>query len=801
MPSTLRIIALLLILGSPVAAQQPVHGIVRDHATGEPLAHAQVLIESGRSILSGPDGRFRFALLEGNRVALRVVRLGYAQWDTTLTAPPAEPLQVALVPVAEDMAGITVVGRGAGAIRRYPGATATLDQARLQAAAPLSAGDVLRTIPGIHLQDEEGMGLRANIGIRGLDPDRSRTVLVLEDGLPVALGPYGEPEMYYTPPIDRMSRVEVIKGSGSILFGPQTIGGVVNFVTPDPPATPGGRLALRVGSGGFGLAKAFYGGSWGQAGLAGTALHRRAQDLSGLEFTQTDLTGKVILRPTDRDAVGLKLGGYQESSNATYVGLTDSLYRADPDLHPAPNDRLRISRYAASASHERRWAGGTTLRTALYAYQTTRNWQRQDYSYADGGARLVFRNTTGNRNRSFEVLGIEPRLRGIAGSTVIEAGVRAHHEQARDQHINGGTGTSPTGEIRDDEQRSGTAFAAFLQTQWALGSTVSLTAGLRAEWFEFQRHLLRTRVRRTVSNPDGTTSVVRRPEDVDLVTRDQVADLIPGAGLRWHVSTAVELFAGVHRGFAPPRIKDALVYDDQVLPAGQQPGSPVSLQLDAERSWNTEVGVRAHPGPGIAVEATAFRLDFSNQIVEPSASAGSAAQARLANQGRTLHQGLELGVVVDWGARAGWPVRVETGLNWTWVDARFRGDRWLERSPGDTVNTARNRLPYAPEHLVNASLEISRGDRAGIRLEAARFSRQYADNFETVVPSSNGRNGLIPGAATGSASGWYQVPGTAVRATLAVRNLTGSRHIVSRRPEGIRPALPRLVQFGIELSY
>lgn len=65
----------------------------------------------------------------------------------------------------------------------------------------------------MHLVDEEGAGLRMNLSIRGTDPDRSRSVLVLEDGIPVALAPYGEPELYYTPSMDRMSGVEVVKAA------------------------------------------------------------------------------------------------------------------------------------------------------------------------------------------------------------------------------------------------------------------------------------------------------------------------------------------------------------------------------------------------------------------------------------------------------------------------------------------------------------------------------------------------------------------------------------------------------------
>jgi len=106
-------------------------------------------------------------------------------------------------------------------------------------------------VTGLHAVDEEGIGLRLNLGVRGLNPDRSRNILMLEDGVPISLAPYGEPEMYYTPSIDRMARLEVLKGSGSILFGPQTIGGVINYITPDRQQYPQAALthvSARTGS-------------------------------------------------------------------------------------------------------------------------------------------------------------------------------------------------------------------------------------------------------------------------------------------------------------------------------------------------------------------------------------------------------------------------------------------------------------------------------------------------------------------------------------------------------------------------
>ena len=804
MPQSIPVLLLLLATAAQTAAAQArafAQGRVVDAATGQPIAAAQVRVRPVYSVLTDIDGSFRLPGLPPGVHRVHVLRVGYAALDTALTIPGDTLLHLALSRRAEELGGITVIGRGEGAASRYAGASSIVQESRLRNTLPLSGSEVLRSVPGVHVQDEEGLGLRANIGIRGLDPDRSRTVLVLEDGLPVALGPYGEPELYYTPPIDRMSRVEVLKGSGSILFGPQTIGGVINYVTPEPPVLPSGRATLLAGSGRYRMGRVSYGGTWGGAGMMSSGFYRRADDIRGLLLRQTDVTTRLTFRPGPRDAVGVKLSIYDERSSSTYVGLTDSIFRADPDYVPAPDDRLRLRRYAAAATHERDLGAAGTLRTAVYVYQTTRDWQRQDYSYTPSGAGYMFLPSTGNRNRSFEVAGIEPRYRGRLGAAELEAGVRAHYERARDQHINGSTATSFSGEIRDDEIRDGVAFAAFAQTRLFLNDRLRLSPGLRLEYFQYDRRILRTRVRREISDPDGGVSTTRRPEDVDLRSGDDVVQLIPGLGLSWFGGPSWELFAGAHRGFSPPRIKDALLYDDETLPPGRQPGDPVSLQLDAERSWNLELGARLRPRPGIRLEATAFLLDFSNQIVEPSASAGSVAQAALANQGETRHRGFESVVAVDWGVLLGRSVRLETGFGWTAIDATFSADRFLVRAPGDTVNIRGNRLPYAPRHLLSGSVELGAEGRFALRLDALRVAAQFADNLETAAPGANGRTGLIPAHFVAGLSGWWRVPGTGLRAVGTLKNLFDRTYIASRRPEGIKPGLPRLLQLGLEAGF
>ncbi len=784
-----------------------IRGSVRILATGRTVPGAAVVVV-GTKLGATTDsvGAFVIAAIPPGRYDVEARRIGIAvvRQVVTVREGRASPVDFAVVEASTELVGVRVIGAPADALTRFAGSGSVVTARQLETQRPLSANEVLRALPGVHVQEEEGAGLRANIGIRGLDPDRSRTLLVLEDGVPVTLAPYGEPELYYSPPIERMERVELIKGSGSILFGPQTIGGILNYVTADAPATPRGRLFAQWGTGASQLQRAQYGGTWDNARATLNAFRRRTGDLGGLAHQAADVTTKFGFR-AGKDDFGLKLSVYDESSNATYVGLTDSLFRVAPYRHPAPNDRLRLRRYALTATHERALGGAgsraATFRTSAYAYQTSRNWQRQDYTYNATGNSLVFRNSTGNRDREFEVAGVEPRVRalwsalGLNGE--IEMGARAHVERARDQFVVGSSGTSRTGAIRDDEIRTGVALAAFVQNRMQITPALHVTPGVRFERFTFERNLLRMRVRRTT--PSG--SVTRDPEDVDIVSRDRVAEVIPGIGATWAPSERITAFAGVHRGFAPPRTKDAFVYEDPTLAPNAQVPSPVTLQLDAERSWNYELGARLQPARFL-LELTAFYLDFSNQIIEPSLSAGSVAQASLANQGQTRHRGVEAGFSLDIGKAFGAPFSLVASGNHTYVDAAFAGNRFLRTAAGDTVNIRGNALPYAPRSRQSVALQFEHPLGIDVRLAGLFVGRQFADNFETVTAAPNGRVGEIPAYRVYDATARAPLGGSAwPKLVLSVKNLTSATYIASRRPEGIKPGLPRLVSLGAEWAF
>jgi Fe(3+) dicitrate transport protein len=804
-------VVLLAVLGAVLVSIAPqdvggqsvtIRGVVREAETGAPLLDAQVrVLGTSLAVITDPQGRFRIPIPGAGTFAIEATRIGYLPERMTFSAGAGvHEVDFALAASPIRISEVAVIGTSRDQLARIPGSAEVVSASELMTRMPNSGNEVLRSVPGIHVQEEEGLGLRANIGIRGLNPDRSRAVLVLEDGIPVALNPYGEPELYYTPPIDRMERVEVVKGSGSILFGPQTIGGVINYVTPNPPATPGGRVTIDGGSGESLRAMVGYGGTWQNVGLHVGLLHRRVGDIGGMFAEVSDLTGKVGFRTGTRGSTSVKLSVYDEESNSTYVGLTEAMYREAPRRHPAPDDRLWIRRYAASVSHDQQLTPDATLRTNAYAYSTVRDWQRQNYQYAADGSEILFLPSTGNRNRGFEVFGIEPRVQwnhrlgGVASE--LDAGVRLQSEWAEDAFIEGSGPSTRTGVVRDFEERTGNALSAFLQNRFFVGDALQVTPGVRVERYSYERNILRTRVRR---QDPATGHVTRLPEDVDIRSGDDLFEIIPGLGITYGSNDRVVVFGGVHRGFSPPRVKDALIYSDPTVPVGVDPGEIVSLELDAERSVNVELGLRSALWPGLSIEATAFLLDFSNQIIPPSLSAGSVAQAQLANQGETRHRGVETALWADWGLLAGLPVSVRTEVKHTYVEAVFSADRFMI-SAGDTVNVRGNRLPYAPEHLWVVALGVEHPRGVQVRLDGVRVGDQFTDNFETRAASANGRNGLIPAYTVWNVSGSYRLP-AGITAYTTVKNLTDATYISSRRPEGIRAGLPRMMQVGLRLDF
>ncbi len=685
---------------------------------------------------------------------------------------------------------IEVIGRSEDVLADIPGSVFIVTAEEIDISQPLDAAEVMRRVPGLIAREDSGpVAMRLNVGVRGLNPDRSRSVLMLEDGLPISLAPYGEPEMYYSPQIDRMERVEVLKGSGQIAYGPQTVGGVINFVTPQPPSNKlRGEVDLEGGQRNVFHGRAMVGGSTRDqsAGWLLHYLHKQGDGFRSFYYDLDDVQAKFTLKPSDRHTLSFRVGLYDEKSNSTYLGLTTPMFEQDPNQNPVSTDLLGVRRQSGSINHTYVASPNAVWNTSAFAYNTVRDWSRQDFDRADAGRNYVsivgdtsipggaifLRDSTGNRNREFAVLGAQTGVQaqhGLFGlRNQLDAGVRYVYEEHKDQRINGQGFTSRSGVLRDDEKRYGDAFSAYIQNRFRLGDRVTVTPGVRLESYNQERHIL-------VAPRGGV------PTNVDIRQNNPITALVPGLGLSVRATDALTLFSGIHRGFAPPRTKIAITSTGE------------NIDLDPELSWNYEAGLRYSGLRGIRGELTYFRMDFGNQIITAAESGG--ATTTLVNAGETLHEGLESSFRVNWNDLTdlrGWTL---------YTDVRHTALTTVKFTRNELFGG--NRLPYAPKQSVSFLLGARQKQGFGFQLDMTALGSQFADNRETITATADGTNGRIDGYNIFNLMVDYSMDRERfeVRPYFTTKNLFDERYIASRAPQGIQPGLFRQVNAGIKLIF
>ena len=700
-------------------------------------------------------------------------------------------LRAGLVPENVVVTATHIAG-AAEIIERIPGSVSVVDTQTLETSRVFTSSEALRKVSGVNVRDEEGFGLRPNIGIRGLNPTRSTKVLLLEDGIPLTYAPYGDNASYYHPPIDRFESVEVLKGSGQILYGPQTVGGVINFVTPNPPGKPSGTLTLTGGNRDYFNGHLNYGGTWRNTGLIFDYTRKQgAGARDNIRSGLNDFNFKSFSTLGTKQALTAKFNYYGEDSNLTYSGLTEAEFRAGARRNDFRNDFFDGDRFGASLSHAYVFSPSVALTTTAYGATFRRHWWRQSSNSSQRPNRLFnpvtrtgdpdclsfadLNTTCGNegRLRRYYFFGVEPRLHvthnlfGIRGEA--DFGFRAHYENQERRQKNGDLPDSRDGAVVENNQRRNQAYSGFAQNRFIFGDW-TITPGVRVERINYERT---NRLANGGAGVSGTTNLTQ---------------VVPGLGVSYSPSSRLTIFAGVHRGFAPPRTEDIV---------NNTTGG--SIDLDPELSWNYEAGLRSAPVAGVNLEATVFRMDYENQIVPASLAGGVG--ATLTNGGATLHQGLELSGRIDsdrlFDSRHNFYLR---GAYTFLPTAEFSGVRLSSVSGFARTSVSGNRLPYAPENLLTATVGYAHPSGFNTLLEAVYVGSQFADDLNTVNPTPDGQRGLLPSYTVWNATTNYNVEQLRTTFFFTVKNLFDRTYIVDRS-RGILPSSPRLLQAGLKWRF
>ncbi|WP_018692336.1 TonB-dependent receptor family protein [Algicola sagamiensis] len=686
----------------------------------------------------------------------------------------------------------------AQAIDTTPGSGAYLSETDLEKFEYSDVMRALQAVPGIYVIEEDGYGLRPNIGMRGTGSNRSSKITVMEDGVLAAPAPYSAPAAYYFPTFGRMQSVEVLKGSSSVKYGPMSTGGVLNLISRQIPEEKiAGELDLGVGSDDYRKVHGFVGGEQGGFGNLLEVFHYAADGFKQLPsgqdtgFEKTDLLGKTRYSFGQKDAhtLGLKVQYSEEDSNETYMGITDADFQSSPYRRYAASqlDNMKTDHTLIQVDYSYQINTDMQLSASAYHIDFHRNWYKLSGLSEQAGVKKALNTETllaasafdrglgfsdtlyidvKANNRDYLSRGLQTQLTVNAGSHAMTFGARYHEDEVdRFQWVDEYTmdrsfnmTKTKAGQPGSNANRveSATAVALFAHDEWSIGD-LTVSGGLRYESMTLRK--------------DDWGKDISRSSAPSKVKRNEVEVIIPSIGATYQLNDSWVILAGLQRGFAPPKAD-----------AGAK----------AEKSWNFETGFRYNEG-NFQLDLIGFVSEYNNMLGACTAAQGCTDEiGKQYNAGEVDIQGVELNsqYQVEVGA-----FQIPLGLAYTYTEAEFQNnfksklDTWGNVEAGDA-------LPYVPEHQVSMSV--------GLNID--NFSSELAMRYRSEMRTRAGHGAIadderIEDHVVVDMGGQYAFA-TAHSVYLTIDNLLDEKYMASRlHAGGIQPGKPRTFQLGYRFKF
>ena len=654
---------------------------------------------------------------------------------------------------------------------------------------------IVGRIPGVYISEEDGLGLRPNIGVRGTGSLRMEKLNVMEDGVLIAPAPYASPAAYYSPTAGRMESIEVRKGSTQIKHGPFTTGGSLNYISTSIPTSKLNSVSLDIGSFGKTLMQVRSGDSMGKFAYLIELYSDKMDGFKELDgggdtgYTKTDFMTKLRYSFSESHALEFKYSMTDELSDETYLGLTDADYSDNPlrRYRATALDEMDADHSQVMLSYAAKLNDNMSLAIIGYSNDFARNWYKLNKvngmslssitkPTADGWNEFYLLMDAENsaddayrikaNNREYYSSGVQAVFNVYAGNHDIQAGVRIHSDemdrfQWEDRYgmQNGKLVMTTQATKGSDSNRidSAEATALFIEDRFTSGD-MTVTAGARYEEITVMRDDWGK------TDPDRSETPSQRKHSMDVV--------VPGIGIEYAINEFQTVSVGVHKGFAPPGPGTSGVTDKAV---------------DPETSMNTEIGFKSNQGLN-SLEFTLFTNSYDNLLGADTAASGGGSD-ELFNGGAVDISGFELylrRILVDNGR-----IQMPLELSWTSTNSEFQESFdgfWGEVSKGDE-------LPYLPDTMIALNLGLN------VDKLSANISMKKTSEMRTVAGSGRIAESNATDELTIIDLGLRYALQDNIRLSVGINNFMDDDGIAARRPYGARPTMPRSFSLGVDYTF
>lgn len=591
--------------------------------------------------------------------------------------------------------------------------------------------ELFAKVPGLNIWESDGAGIQMGVGGRGLSPNRAANFNMRQNGYDISADALGYPESYYTPPLEALSSIEIIRGSASLQYGTQ-FGGLMNFVIKDPASSTPLEFTTRTTVGSYGYIATFNRISGTHKRLEYQAYHQlKTGDgyRRNSQFTQHQAFAQLGWHLNENHHIRL------EYTRMYYVaqqpgGLTDAQFEADPRQNIRDRNWFKVDWNILALHYD--WEISPSTRFNVRAFGMVS--ERLSLGFlgtinkADpGGTRELvkgeFRNG-GTEARLLHRYKFKLGSHQVIGAAL--AGLRLYKGQTTSIQGNAPDGSNADFRLMhpDNVENSSYTFpsgnvALFLENIWFIDKKWTVNAGFRMEYITSAAKGFYKQYNIHPLNHD-TLGIYT------IQSSNELTRWVPLAGAGGSLKTGhfSNLYANVCMNYRAVNFNDIRISNPNVL---------VDTLIRDEYGATGELGWRGFVIPYLYTDVAAFYLFYGDKI----GLAPEGQKKIRTNIGDAVNRGVEFFAEFDYIKAFNDSAKISSSVfvNFSYIDATYIRSR--------ENNYVGKKVEYVSPVMLRGGIKL-RHERWNIQLQGSYNSAQFTDASNSIEPSGDAVIGQIP---------------------------------------------------------
>jgi Fe(3+) dicitrate transport protein len=736
---------LCLLLINSAQAQFAIKGTVKNGADGSSIKASVKLQGSDSLHATNEQGMFVLNNLHPGKYILTIIHPDFSEHDELVQVKNRDiEVEINLQNRIKELRGITVSDQRASfgftRLRNVDGFSifagkkteAILPEKLTANLSTNNARQVYSKVAGLNIYENDGAGLQLSIGGRGLDPNRTANFNVRQNGYDIAADALGYPESYYTPPVEALRRIQIVRGAASLQYGTQ-FGGLLNFEMKQPRSEKGVEVQSRNTVGSYGYFASFnsINANWGKWNTYSFVQYKRGDGFRpNSKFEAKTAYFDLHYNYKEKSHIGFELT-HMDYLAQQPGGLTDAMFKENPRQSNRSRNWFSVDWNLLDLEWEHQFTSRTKFNArvfSLIAERQSLGFRPPNPSVPDDGTE---REMIGG---DFRNIGAEFRFMHqhnlFKKANVLLVGARAYRGFNHNrQGLGDGSGVGPDfgfpekSDVQSDYRYPNNNASLFAENIFYINKKWSVTPGVRIEYM------------RTVA--DG---YFIEPQDIDLngnptsykttVEYRVNPRSFPlfGVGVSYKAKDYLEFYGNISQNYRSVTFNDMR--------------NSVSIDVDPnikdEKGYSLDFGARGNQQDVFNYDISLFAMLYGNRIGEIFKPGTSLDKSRT-NIGRALIGGVESYLELQLLKAIGYNTKL---FDWSlFTNTAFIHSRYIESKIG---NVKGKEVEFIP------SMNVKMGTQARFRnfktsVQYSYLSNQFTDAENSYEPHLNTATvGILP---------------------------------------------------------